>query len=73
MGKPKQDIIFKCEKCGYIPEGKLQGNWMVIDNKPCIKCGGKLTVDFITRRTEMKEEEIDTGVDFIMDTDLGGE
>ena len=45
-----QFLIFKCTKCGYIPEGKKEGNWVRYENKPCPKCGGKT-------KMEMKEDK----------------
>lgn len=38
-----------CSKCGKEPErneAMSNQNWSVIDNKPCIYCGGTLKMDF---------------------------
>ena len=41
----KQVIGFVCSKCGKDPkknEKESTDEWTVIDNKPCVHCGGKL-------------------------------
>lgn len=43
----KKQIKFICSKCGKEPEPnkkKSTEQWKVIDNKPCVHCGGKLTI-----------------------------
>jgi len=45
--KKKFEIKMVCEKCGLEPEPnkkKSNENWVVVDNKPCRSCGGKLTI-----------------------------
>lgn len=49
MGNKKKTskFVFKCIKCGYIPEPnkeKSNKNWNVIDCK-CPKCGGQIKMD----------------------------
>ncbi len=43
----KPEITFVCEKCGKEPvlnKEQSNQNWKVYDNKPCVHCGGKLTI-----------------------------
>jgi len=50
MRKKKSEIKMICSKCGKEPEinKKMSNeNWKVIDNKPCVHCGGKLTIKII--------------------------
>lgn len=44
MAKKKPKITFICVDCGFVPEGKKQGNWQVFDPK-CPKCGGKIELN----------------------------
>ena len=49
MKKKKSDIKFVCSSCGKEPEinkNMSNENWTVVDNKPCVYCGGKLTIKF---------------------------
>jgi ribosomal protein S27AE len=43
--RKKKSLRFVCSKCGFEPSGKLDGNWKVVENKPCEKCGGVLTLE----------------------------
>lgn len=43
--KKKKSIRFVCSKCLFEPAGDTKGSWTVIDNKPCEKCGGKITLE----------------------------
>ena len=50
MGKLKVKIEIVCEDCGKKPKVNKEmsnENWIVTDNKPCKKCGGKLTLKVI--------------------------
>lgn len=46
----KQLIKYICEDCGKEPEKnekQSNKNWTVIDNKPCVYCGGKLKIKLL--------------------------
>lgn len=57
MRKKTPKIKMICSKCGKEPKINKEmsnENWQVVDNKPCIHCGGKL-------RMVMEREESERG------------
>ena len=45
--KAKPTVKMVCEDCGKEPvpnKEESSENWNVIENKPCVYCGGKLTL-----------------------------
>lgn len=60
LSESGNDIVKACGKCGWIPNGKKEGDWPVIRDKVCKKCGKKLTFivkeDFISKFQNKKNE-----------------
>jgi hypothetical protein len=58
MTKRKKDpFVFKCSVCGLVPEPlrKTEGGWTIIENKPCVKCGGRLVFSPMLKENKVKE------------------
>ena len=47
--KKHKELKLQCKDCEKEPEKNEEmsnKNWTVIDNKPCVYCGGKLTLKY---------------------------
>jgi hypothetical protein len=48
----KKEVFFVCSICGKEAkknEEQSNKNWSVFDNKPCVYCGGDLTIKIVKK------------------------